>query len=313
MSMSTTPPGSQVYWDALLLGRPGGGYRTHFVNTFGEPQPPVSKAWWCRRISAAGKTGNQMMQDLVANLGPPSQFGVENGYPAMVMFDEMHSQNGTEIGWLCHDLYYSYGHLYNYRWGVYLVNGPLVNYSAFPLNTLDWLFFMNARIGVELYPIYKTPVPHDPPFDRYNYWSGGSSTSIRDEWLRQFMVGGSNYSGNPVPTDRRPANERLDWLMGWKTRWPSSLSLMHPIFGVTSRFINGSQQERFMDRLFYVFQRSSQGHLMGSGNDLGVGSWKWDGSQSLDYWDSWFVAMWDYYCENFSPGKAARRPAPTAP
>lgn len=312
MTMATINSAPLGNWDSLLGLTPSGGYPTHFVNTYGfdfAAPAGVPKAWWCQRISTAGKTSAQLVNETLDALGPISELNVENGKPGLTMWDELNSASINVVAAAASAMG-AYPALAQ-RWGSYVVNGANINYHTF-VSAFDALLGAGGRIGIELYPYYVyNPAYHSASLK--NYWHGGGNTAVRDEWMRQYFMGGSIDSGNPVDPVMRPHPIRLAWLMYHRaTVWPTSWSVIHPIFGVSARHINGSQPNRFMDRMFYAFQGTVHGALMSDANDFGAGSWTWVGSGSTD-WDGWFRVMWDYYCQNFSASKPPRTSAPSAP
>lgn len=287
-------PGLQNYytWDSIqtLVNERNG----QFFSTVNPPDPaaiPPSK--WCKRIyvgpnspfwtSDPAGDGEALASRVVALLrgleSPPQVWATGPAFaPGMVVIDELRVGSTTGSDSRSRLVRFAYRMATTYpdlagRWGLYLGNGQSVDYAnlnsnnfGFPFGAIDYALASGGHVFPEMY-IFQS---NSPSTDLTPYCQGG------DAFVRACFRGRGTSGFGKV------AVNRTHYLVSRKQAfWPSSVSRITPVFGVSDYWVNKTtgnftrDRAAYMDRLLWLWRTTPDiAHLILESFG-GAGSWVW--------------------------------------
>lgn len=163
--------------------------------------------------------------------------------PRVVMIDELNGETVSFVRDFAEAMRQRYPQ-WQGRWGAF------TTVFSEGLPAVDALLRAGAYIAVERY------------IDQRWYCAQGSNGGARDIALARFFDGDESLA-------------RYHWLVLRRAAL-SSTSPLSVLFGVTDRYMNGTDPAIFLDRMFYVWAtRTRHPEAIGIGNGS-AGAWKWD-------------------------------------
>ncbi len=225
-------------------------------------RPPwLEPVRWAQRTSPSYHESGAAMADFVHQT-----FSDADTAPAVVLVDELRAEHVDAVAEFAAAMREQYPQWAG-RWGVWLVHGIGVSYASLQ-PAIDELLLADAHLVAELYPAMS------------QYCSAASTTAGRDAWLAAYYRGGEGSFPQP----------RFKWMVGRRAELGST-SPLSLAFGVTETYLDRSQADVFLDRMFYVWRhKSGFGSLLFPGVG-GVGAYKWHDhgptTRDLDFVDSY--------------------------
>lgn len=163
--------------------------------------------------------------------------------PRIVMVDELNGGTIAVVDALANEMHAHYPQ-WEGRWGAFTT----VFTGGQP--AIDSLLVANAYIAVERY------------IEQDWYCQQGANGGERDIALATFFDGNASLA-------------RYSWLVARKGA-KSSTSPLSVVFGVTDRYMSGTDPAIYLDRMFYVWAtRTNHPEAISIANG-GAGAWKWD-------------------------------------
>ncbi len=283
-------------WDSLWtnLAATTGGPR--IAGTATTPPSGVAGNKYARVVTVGTMNAQQLRDTVVAALADPNAF---------VAINEIASDTNATIAQAANLI----GTGYPNRWGAFVTygsgaTGPRFDYYATAINAV---YANHGRLMPEFYPRYT------------KYWTCNNeennpdvacaNDADRDNWMNNTFFRGTG---------------KLSWLMQQKPA--ASQSKVNPIFGVGNTYLNSTNEtsnQRFLDRMFFVFVTKSQYRSLALyTNDGGIGSYKWSGIDNvhgqgtISTRDNIFAILWKRYAGNATtpgattPNWSGAMPAP---
>lgn len=280
-------------WDQLNSGLVATTSGPRLGGTATTPPTGVTTAKYARIVNVGSLTAQQVRDAVVAALADPNAF---------VAINEIASGTNTTIAQAANLI----GTGYPNRWGAFIEYGSGATGPTFQLysTAINAVYANHGRLLPELYPRYT------------QYWNCNGTTPCatdtdRDNWMNNTFFRGTG---------------KLSWLMQQKPA--TSQSKVNPIFGVGNTFLNSTNEtgnQRFLDRMFYVFVTKSQYRSLALyTNDGGIGSYKWSGIDNVlgqgtvSTRDNIFAILWKRYAGNattagaLTPNWSGAMPAPVS-
>jgi hypothetical protein len=197
----------------------------------------VGSSEWTRTLHTSTGTPAEIARAIHRLLLDPANA------PQIVMVDELNDGTVAQIHELATIMRTRYPQ-WEGRWGAFTT----VFTGGQP--AIDSLLAANAHIAVERY------------VEQSWYCAQGANGGERDIALARFFDGDASLARYSWLSDRRGAL--------------ASRSPLTVVFGVTDRYMNGTNPAIFLDRMFYVWVTRTRNPAAISIANGGPGAWKWD-------------------------------------
>ena len=166
-----------------------------------------------------------------------------------VMIDELSAGHLDDVSRFCEEM----PARHNGRWGLYLVNGPHVNYANLQ-PAIDRAIEKGATFGLEFY--------YEGLRETYVALSQVDGVKVADDFLREHYAGPG----------------RASWLMRRGLAITGEAARFFPMFSPIDRFAGTKKAGLWLDRQAFCWN-TTNGFFRRMSMTHGIGSWVWDGDR----------------------------------